>query len=67
MKKKLTDILVCSVCGSKNVELQSGNYNGVFHVLEKLLDMVQKNKMMASGRKYAICKDCGHKDLIQIL
>lgn len=59
----------CSKCGSRNVEITSSIPNkdeGIFGMLRrKLVDSAIKTGPLA-GRKYVICKDCGHVSFIQM-
>ena len=57
----------CSQCGSKNTQLRSTPPNSGFlmETLERLRSL-GTNPLREGGKKFVVCKDCGHVAVVCI-
>lgn len=62
MSKQKLPPLSCPECGSRNVEVRPSGHS----LLERLGAML-KTAHGPGGRKILVCKDCGHKAMLQVL
>lgn len=68
MKTGTCDIFVCPTCGSRNVELKNNSLlDDISGIFSKIMLPSPKDKLINGGRKFLVCKDCGHKAILQIL
>lgn len=65
MSKQKLPPLSCPECGARNVEARS--FLPRQPLLQRLGDIVRASQRATGGRKYLVCKDCGHTAMLQVL
>lgn len=59
----------CAKCGSKNTVLRNSmpSRNGLIRLLDDLLDSCKSGLPgVINGRKFVVCKDCGHTSVVMV-